>query len=442
LLSLPFSAVDPAHHVPFQDAVFTSATSVCATGLVTVDTGSSYSTCGHVIILLLVQFGGLGFMTVATMLLVLLGRRVTLKERLAIQESFGEQGLRGLVRMVRSVVFTTLIIEALGAVVMAFRFIPMLGWGWGTFASVFHAVSAFCNAGLDLNGKWFPQLAFSGLDTFVTDPIINISVMVLIILGGLGFFVIADLFRQRFRWHKLSLHSKVVITMTAVLVIGGALFFFLVEGRNVPAVSTFAQTGVAQTIGDPNLTIGQKVMASLFQSVTASTCGFETIPQSNLGHASKMMTIILMFIGASPASTGGGIKTTTAFIILFAVIAALQNREHIVAFERRFEEGIVRKALALSVFALILIIGGAMAISIIENNDKFNMLDLLFETTSAFGTVGIDAVGTRFVGRGSQTILMILMFIGRIGPTTLMVAVSVKSPKNNLTPPEGRILLG
>ena len=444
LLSLPFSAANPAQTVHFQDAVFTSTTAVCVTGLITVDTGSSYSTLGHIIIICLVQFGGLGFMTVATMLLMMLGRRITLRERLVIQESLGESGLRGLVRMVRRVVLMTFVIELAGAVAMSFRFIPKLGLGWGVFTSIFQSISSFCNAGLDIFGKYNPNLAFTSLDTYVTDPLINITVMSLIVLGGLGFCVIEDLLRQRFRFRKLALHSKVVISMTITMILGGALFFYLVETRNVQDVSTFAENGIAKTIGDPNLSTGQQIMASFFQSVTPRTCGYETVPQANLTPASKVMTVILMFIGASPASTGGGIKTTTAFIILITILSVLRGRENITAFERRMEADVLRKALTLSVFALILVVVGAMAISLIESGfgNNFNMLDLVFETTSAFGTVGISSVGTPHLARASQTLLILTMYIGRVGPLTLMVALSVRSPKNGTNPPEGHILLG
>ena len=326
LLSLPFSAADPTQPVPFQDAVFTSTTSVCVTGIITVDTGSSYSTLGHVIIMCLVQFGGLGFMTVATMLLMMLGRRITLRDRMVIQESLGgETGLRGLVRMVRRIILMTFTIEMAGALAFSLHFIPKYGWGRGIFISVFQSVSSFCNSGLDILGKWQPELAFTNLDTYVKNPLINITVMSLIVLGGLGFCVIEDLFRQRFNWRKLALHSKVVLTMTTALIIGGAIFFYLVETRNIPAESTFIKNGIAQTIGDPNLNTGQKIMASFFQSVTPRTCGYETVPQANLSQASKMMTIILMFIGASPASTGGGIKTTTAFVIMITILSVLRG---------------------------------------------------------------------------------------------------------------------
>ena len=407
--------------VGFFDALFTSTSCVCVTGLVVVDTGTAFSTFGHVVIILLIQIGGLGFMSVAMLYFMVLGKRVTLGTRLVIQESLNEDRIGGLVRMMRWVIFSALSIELVGAVILSTRFIPIYGWGKGLWYGVFHSISAFCNAGFDLIG------GYRNLMPFQYDPVVNITVCLLIIIGGLGFGVLQDI-KQNRSFRKLRLHSKLVLTFTAVLLLAGTLITLLVEWQN------------PDTLGPMNFF--QKLQAAFFQSVTLRTAGFNTIDQAALMPATKMISVILMFIGASPASTGGGVKTSTMAVLCLNVRMVARGRSEISAYRRTIAREIVQRALAIVMIGLAVLLIDIMALTILE--PQANFLDLAFECASALGTVGVSSVGTYTLEPLSRALLILAMYIGRVGPLTLTMALGHKQAqtKDAFRYPEERVLVG
>ncbi len=422
ILNLPMASRD-GKSVGFIDALFTSTSSVCVTGLIVVDTGTHWTVLGQVIIALLIQIGGLGIMTMSTLFALLMGRRITLRERLLIQESLNQFNLEGLVRLTRNIIIATIAFEVVGALVFSIVFIPEYGFAKGVAYGFFHAVTSFCNAGFDLIG------GYRSFTPYVGNVLININAMMLIIIGGLGFSVWIDLF-QFFKGRSmksLSLHSKVVIVTTAFLILFGAVFIFLSEFGN------------ADTMRD--LPFYEKIMAALFHSVSTRTAGFNTLDISSLTMPSKFLTIIFMFIGGSPGSTAGGIKTATAAILIITVIAVVKGKEEPGVFERRIPTYLVYRALAVAVIGISLVISVTMVLSITENAD---FLTLFFETTSAFGTVGLTSNYTQKLSQIGKIIISITMLAGRVGPLTLVVAFSQRASRNkgNLKYPEDRIMVG
>lgn len=419
LLNLPFASVD-GNSVGFVNAIFTATSAVCVTGLVVVDTGTHWTMFGRVVIMLLIQIGGLGFMTMATTLSFLMGRKISLRSRLVMQEAFNQSTVSGLVRLTKYVLFVTLIIEGLAALVLMTRFVPIYGWGMGAFYGVFHAVSAFCNAGFDLVGN------FRGLMPFVTDPIVNYTIMFLIVTGGLGFGVITEIMTIR-NFKKFSLHTKVVISMTVVLISIGALAILAFEYGN------------PGTLGP--LSWPQKVMAALFQSITPRTAGFNTIDMGKYTISAQLMTVILMFIGGSPGSTAGGIKTTTFGLIIAQVVSVIVGKENPEVFRKRISQDAINKALALFSVAMFIVLFVTMILSITETGHSF--MALIFETTSAFATVGLSLSLTPTLSIPGKCIIILTMFAGRLGPLTLIMAIAArqgKPPKYKY--PEGKILVG
>lgn len=419
LLSLPVAS-STGESIGFLNALFEATSAVCVTGLMVVDTADDLSLFGQLVIITLIQIGGLGFMTMATMVFLLLGKRITLRERVMIQEALNESKLQGVVRLTRNIVGMTFLIEGIGALILALRFVPMYGWTKGLYFSIFHAISAFCNAGFDLMGGY---RNFTG---FTDDFIVNFAMMGLIICGGLGFSVLLDICRNR-RFKKWSLHTKVVVCVTAALIGAGALFFFIVEFNN-PA-----------TLGSQNWK--GKVLGALFQSVTARTAGFYTIDQDSLTDASKFMTIILMFIGASPAGTGGGIKTTTASVILLAVLNVIRGRHDVEVFGRRISYAIVNRALAITVISFIMLVSITMVLSLVE---PYEFVDVLFETASALGTVGLATFNNADLSGISKMFIIMTMFAGRVGPLTLTLALAKRmaGDTGNVKYPEGKLMVG
>lgn len=359
-------------------------------------------------------------MTMATMVFLLLGKRITLRERLVIQEALNEFKLQGVVRLTQNIVCMTFLIEGIGALILALRFVPKYGWAKGLYFSVFHAISAFCNAGFDLMG------GYRNFMEFTDDVVVNLAMIGLIICGGLGFSVLLDIYRNRHvkRW---SLHTKVVVAVTAFLIAAGALFFFIVEFNN-PA-----------TLGGQNWR--GKVLGALFQSVTARTAGFCTIDQGALTDASKFMTAILMFIGASPAGTGGGIKTTTFSVVLLTVLSVIRGRRDVEVFGRRISYAIVNRALAITVISFIMLICITMVLSLLE---PYGFADVLFETASALGTVGLATFNNDDLSSVSKIFVIATMFAGRIGPLTLTLAFAKRmtGDTGNVKYPEGKIMVG
>jgi trk system potassium uptake protein len=417
LLMLPIS-ISTGEPLEFIDALFTSTSATCVTGLVVVDTGTTFSSFGEVVIMLLIQIGGLGFMTMATLFALALKRRISLKDRLILQEAMNQSSMEGIVRLIRRVLLYSLIIEACGAVILSIRWAFDMPLGQAIYYGVFHAVTMFNNAGFDLFGD------FRSLTGYVYDPVVNVVVMFLIVSGGIGFIVLSDLIDFR-KQRRLSLHSKVVLTMTATLLLVGFIVILIFEFTN------------PRTLGSLNW--GGKFFGALFQSVTPRTAGANTIDITGLRQATQFFIVILMFIGASPGSTGGGIKTTTFTIMVGAVIAMMRGREDIVMFRYRLAQERVLKALTIALLALLLVLTVSMILSTTEEGD---FLEILFETTSAFGTVGLSMGLTPDLTVFGKVLISITMFAGRLGPLTLAYALGPKKGKELYRHPEGKMIIG
>jgi trk system potassium uptake protein TrkH len=418
LLMLPFShATGDAPR--FIDALFTATSATCVTGLVVVDTGTYWSTAGQIIILSMIQIGGLGFMTMATLFAIFLKRRISLKERLVLQEAFNQTSIEGIIRLVRKVVLYALSIELVGAVLFAIRFMFDMPVGEAIYKGIFHAVSFFNNAGFDIMGE------YRSLVDYVGDPLVNIVTMLLIILGGLGFVVLADLVEIRNPRRKLSLHSKVVLSMSGFLIVFGALVILLFEYTNG---NTMAPLG-----------FGEKLLSAFTQSVSPRTAGVNTLDLAGLRQATQFFIVILMFIGASPGSTGGGIKTTTFTALVGAVIAMVRGKEDVVLFQYRLAQERVYKALTVTLFAFGLVMIATMILSTTEDR---TFLVILFEVTSAFGTVGLTLGLTTQLTLAGKIIIILMMFIGRLGPLTLTYALGPKKGRALYRNAEGKIIIG
>lgn len=417
LLMLPIST-STGEPLEFIDALFTSTSATCVTGLVVVDTGTTFSSFGEIVIMLLIQIGGLGFMTMATLFALALKRRISLKDRLILQEAMNQSSMEGIVRLIRRVLLYSLIIEACGALILSIRWAFDMPIGRAIYYGVFHAVTMFNNAGFDLFGD------FRSLTGYVYDPVVNVVVMFLIVSGGIGFIVLSDLIDFR-KQRRLSLHSKVVLTMTATLLLVGFIVILIFEFTN------------PRTLGSLNW--GGKFFGALFQSVTPRTAGANTIDITGLRQATQFFIVILMFIGASPGSTGGGIKTTTFTIMVGAVIAMMRGREDIVMFRYRLAQERVLKALTIALLALLLVLTVSMILSTTEEGD---FLEILFETTSAFGTVGLSMGLTPDLTVFGKVLISITMFAGRLGPLTLAYALGPKKGKELYRHPEGKMIIG
>lgn len=422
LLSLPAASAD-GKSAGFFDSLFTSTSAVCVTGLIVRDSGTGWSRMGQVVLLGLIQMGGLGFMVFATLVMVALGRRITLRERMVMREAMNETTLSGLVRLTLGYGALVLLLELAGAAVLCTRLVPRYGWGEGLFLSIFHAVSAFCNAGFDLFGGYSSLTAFSG------DPVVLLSISCLIILGGLGFSVLFECIRHRFRWRELTLHARVVLLATGLLLAGGTVFFCLAEWNN------------ARTLGP--MGPGEKLLNGFFQSVTLRTAGFNSIDQGGLKEASKLMSVLLMFVGASPASTGGGVKTTTMSVLWFIVISVVRGHREVNILGRRLPAELLRRALTILFISLAILLTGTMALALIEN-ERLPFLDLLYECASALATVGVSSVGTSSLQAASRALLIPLMFFGRVGPLTLALALANKQDRGQerIKYPEEKLIIG
>ncbi|OMG48847.1 Trk family potassium uptake protein [Paenibacillus macerans] len=417
LLMLPISSA-AGEMLPFVDALFTATSATCVTGLVVVDTGTYFSTFGQIVIMLLIQVGGLGFMTMATLFSLVLKRKISLKDRLILQEAMNQNTMEGIVRLIRKVLLYSLVIESCAALLFAIRWAFDMPLGRALYFGVFHAVSMFNNAGFDLFGE------YRSLTLYVADPLVNFVAMFLIVSGGIGFIVLSDIidFRRR---RKLSLHSKVVLSMTSALIVVGALVIFIFEFTNP---RTLAPLGW-----------GGKFWAALFQSVTPRTAGANTVDIGALRQASQFFMIILMFIGASPSSTGGGIKTTTFTILVGAVISMIRGQSDLVLFRYRMAQERIFKAVTITMLALFLVVAVAMVLSTTEDA---SFLSILFETTSAFGTVGLSMGLTGKLTVIGKILISFTMFAGRLGLLTLAYALGPKKGKELYRHPEGKMIIG
>lgn len=421
LLSLPI-ANRSGQALNYLDAVFTATTATCVTGLVVVDTGTTYSLFGQIVILALIQVGGLGFMTMATLVALMLRKRISLKERLILQEALNQHNIEGIVRLIRKVMLYALTIELCGAILFAIRWSFDMPVGQAIYYGVFHAISFFNNAGIDIFGPITGP--FSSLTYYVDDFVINFVSMALIVLGGIGFVVISDLLEYP-KHRRLSLHSKVVLSMTGFLIVFGALVILIFEFTNPLTMGPLDASG--------------KMLSAFFQSVTPRTAGANTLDLASLRQASQFFMIILMFIGASPGSTGGGIKTTTFAILLGAMIAMIRGKEDIVLFRHRLAMERIFKAITLTMIALFLVIFVSMVLSTTED---YSFLKILFEVTSAFGTVGLTMGITPYLSPIGKVMIILMMFIGRLGPLTLAYALGPKPEKELFRYPEGKITIG
>lgn len=432
LLSLPMASAT-GNSTGIFDALFTATSAVCVTGLVVVNTASYWSPFGKVIILMLIQIGGLGFMTIASTIFMILGRKISLRDRMMIQESLNQNTLSGMVRLTKNIIIGTLILEAIGALFLSLKFIPEYG-SKGIFYSIFHAISAFCNAGFDIIGD-------NSLMPYVGSITINFTIMTLIIIGGLGFTVWMDVIKvtknelrtglnglKLKRWFRhLRLHTKLVLVITTSLIMVGFVFFFFLEGFN------------DATLG--NLPLKDKVLGAMFQSVTTRTAGFNTINNSDMTDVSKFVTILLMFIGGSPAGTAGGIKTVTIGVIFFEVLSVVRGKEDTEAFDRRIPRNTIKRALAVVMISLFVVIGVTMLLTITESG---GFMDILFEAVSGFATVGLSLGETQRLTQFGKLIMSMTMFIGRLGPITMAVALTIRHEKKkiNIRKPEEKVMVG
>lgn len=428
LLSLPIAAAPGAEKATLLDSLFTSTSAVCVTGLIVRDTATGWSTFGQVTILILIQIGGLGFMTMATLILMLMGRRLGLRERLVLQEALNEFSLQGLVMLIKKIVILTFSFELIGVMLLSIRFIPQYGPLDGLYRSIFHSISAFCNAGFDVMGN------FTSFTSYNTDILVNFTLMMLIIIGGLGFTVLIDIGRKK-SFKRLSLHSKVVLVMSGMLLFAGFVFFFIMEISN------------ESTLGMEKMNWLDKLTGAMFQSVTSRTAGFNTIDQNSLTLPSKFMTTILMFIGASPAGTGGGIKTTTFAVVVLIVFTVLKGRHEITIFDKQVIRGTAYRAVTITVIGFVIVVLVTMALSVAEQGNISGLAsfdNILFESVSAFATVGLSSGLTPTISTPSKLFLIVTMFAGRLGPLTLALAFSRRYNRSKIKYkyPEGKIMVG
>ncbi|WP_195264017.1 TrkH family potassium uptake protein [Clostridium sp. 1001275B_160808_H3] len=416
ILSLPISS-RTGEPTNFLDAIFTSTSAVCVTGLITLDTSTHWSVFGQSVIMTLIEIGGLGFMSFAVLISLILGKKITLRERLVMQEAMNTYSIQGLVKMVKYVLVFTVSVQFFGALLLSTQFVPEYGIARGMFYSVFHSISAFCNAGFDLLG--------TSLVGYSSNSVVILVISALIIIGGLGFTVLLEIYEFK-GIKKLSLHSKLVLITTAILVFGGAILMFIFEYNNVETIA--------------NMNIKDKLLNSFFASVSPRTAGFNSVSTSGMTLASKFLTIILMFIGGSPGSTAGGLKTVTFGILVLTVICVIKGREDTEVFGRRFTKEIVYKSFTLLFIGVSLVIFATMILSYTEVGSSF--IDLLYETTSAFGTVGLTLGLTPNLSSIGKILIMLMMYFGRVGPLTVMLALTRKRKKSGYKYPEGKILIG
>ena len=425
LLALPISSKN-GMSVPYIDALFTATSATCVTGLVTLPTVTTWSLFGQTVILILIQIGGLGIITVMAGLMVALHRKMGLKDSQLIGDAFNLNSLSGLAGFIKNVILGTAIVEGVGALLYMTVFIPEFG-AKGIWISIFNSVSAFCNAGIDI-------IAENSLCNYATHPLINAVTSLLIILGGIGYVVWWDLLRvlkkaKTDRWrcfNKLTLHSKIVLSATAILILGGAIILFILEYNN------------PLTIKD--LSLFDKIQVSLFQSVTTRTAGFATVPQEHLTSASAIVCLFLMFIGGSPVGTAGGIKTATAVVLFATAHAAIRNKNEVSLFHRDLSKQVTRKAVAVTSMSFAIMF---LSTVLLAATAEAPALDIIYETVSATATVGLSRNLTPFLGLWSKIIIIATMYLGRIGPISLAIAFySRKEITNNIKNPTEEISVG
>lgn len=414
LLALPFSSAS-GKAVPYIDALFTATTSICVTGLVTLPTVSTWSLFGQIIILILIQIGGLGIITIIFGLLIGLHKKIGIGDRILIQDAFNLNTLSGLVKFVKKVFIGTFVVEGIGALLYMTVFVPEYG-PRGIWISVFNSISAFCNAGIDI-------LSEDSLCAYVSNPIINLTTCLLIILSGLGYIVWWDLLQvlKKFRKQKwkcfnsLTLHSKIALSATGVLVLSGTILFFIFEYNNPLTIAGFS--------------FFDKLQASFFQSVTTRTAGFATIPQQNLTNASAIVSLLLMFIGGSPVGTAGGVKTVTIVVLVASALATIRNKDDVVLFHRTISKPSISKAVAVTSVSFIVMFTSTVLLAAVTDA---NALDIVYETMSATATVGLTRNLTPTLTLWGKIIIIITMYLGRVGPISLLLAFNTKTENKNI----------
>ena len=434
LLTLPISS-NSKEFTPFIDALFTATSANCVTGLVVLDTASHWSVFGQIVILILIQFGGLGLTTLLTVGMVVMGRRISLKSRLVIQATFNQENIGGMVRLVNAVVIITLVFEAVGAILLTVGFyLTGIPFGGALYRGIFHSVSSFCNAGFDVLGN-------KSLIPYSSNVLILTVIMALIVSGGLGFPVWSELLINRKKYNgktsvkkwlsRLSLHTKLALTTTLALIFTGALLFFIFEYDN------------PSTIGNDG--IGQKLFSSLFQSITLRTCGYASIDQGGLNETSKLLSCVLMYVGGSPSGTAGGIKTVTFALIIISMVSTLKGKSRTEVFRRSVKDGYLLRSLTVANTFLIVMLVSTYLLYTADRNNVFehSLLDLLFEISSAMGTVGVTTGITPYLSNAGKLIVTACMYIGRISPMALIIALNARHRSDFDTiryPDEGLII--
>lgn len=419
LLMLPI-ATREGQTTSFIDALFTATSATCVTGLVPFDTYTHWSVFGQLVILFMIQLGGIGFMTVITMATLFMRHKIGLQNRMLIMESAGTITLSGIGQLVRRIVAGTAIIETTGAILLATQFVPQFGWIRGLYISFFHAISAFCNAGFDLMGQLEPG---SSMILFNDNAVIMLTLSMLILIGGIGFFVWDDILvcKAKFRYYKI--HTKLVLVSTAVLtVIPFVMFFFFEYDHAFDGMNIF-----------------EKLLNAFFQTVTPRTAGFSGVDMTTLSEPGGILTIVLMFIGGSPGSTAGGVKTTTVAVILLSTIAYLQEDNNVTVFKKRIEDKMVRRACSIAFIYFMMILGSSLVISWIE---PLGLREVLFEVVSGVATVGLSMNVTPTLSAASKIILVVLMYAGRIGALSFIMLLSKRNKTAILKRPTGKIMIG
>lgn len=417
LLMLPISTQEGQPPTSVLDALFTAVSASCVTGLVVVDTGTHWTVFGQLVILGLIQIGGLGFMTISLGFLLLMRKRIGLRHREVMVESINSMQIGGVVRLTRKILYGTLLFEGLGALFLAIRFIPQFGWKQGAYFSVFHSISAFCNAGFDLFGN------YNSIVAYADDALVNFTLMGLITMGGLGFLVWEDLWQKKWSFRHLRLQTKIVLSTSFALTVGGGFLLLMLERNNL----------------NVDMSNSERLLTAFFQSCTARTAGFNSVDPGAMTSGSKMLMMLLMFIGGSPGSTAGGIKTTTLMVILMYTLAGVRHARSANIFGRRLEEDALHKAIYVFFVNLIFVILGTIAICSVQN---LELTDVLFEAFSAMGTVGISTGITRELEVFPRLVIIFLMYCGRVGSISFAVALMERKAVPPVTMPLEKITIG
>ena len=416
ILSLPISSASGTG-TNIIDGFFTSTSAVCVTGLITLDTATHWNYFGKTVIIILIQIGGLGFMSFTTLFALILKKKIRLRERLVLQEAMNTFGIQGLVRLMRYILIFTFSIEFMGSFLYATQFVPQFGVLKGIYYSVFASISAFCNAGFDLFGD--------NLVGYANNKTVILTIAALIVIGGLGFTVWSELYNFK-GYKKLSLHSKVVIMITAILLIGGAILMFIFEYNNPNTLKY--------------MSFGDKLTNAFFASATTRTAGFNSVSTADMTLAGKFLTILLMFVGGSPGSTAGGIKTATFGIVVLTLISIIRGREDTEVFKKRISKELVYKAFAVLFIGFGIVVLGTLILAVTEPG--FSLEYILYEVTSAFATVGLTLGLTPYLSAIGKIIIIITMYLGRVGPMTVVLALANRKKPSAYKYPEDKILIG